>query len=411
MKKTIAVLVCVVMATTMLFAACAPAATQTPSASAPAASSEAPAASSDAAASGDVQKLTIGYYKDAADDYYKAGYEVFQALAAQDPETAGWTIIDKVGEGTAAEQIAAVEDFITTGVDAIVVVQNSPEASAECIEKANAANIPYFAATHKPKIKDGQELAAMVAYNFVESGVMAGKSAMEHGVNKLILIEGKLGQGGAAEQTDGFIKAYVDAGKDVGTLWDATNKKANLEGKGGADLDIVFKGSGGWFADPAKKAVTDAITSLGKDGWNGAYIQNDEMMDGGIQAIEEAGLNPSDYWLGASNGKEKSWKWVEDGKETMDVNQTPSLEADYMYQIIKDHFGAKELKNTYVFATLIPFEKGQTNKLIPYDKDLYLQGRAAGDWDYDVKNAEVMGAEWYSEGVSAAAAATATPAA
>ncbi|MEG0257699.1 MAG: sugar ABC transporter substrate-binding protein [Christensenella sp.] len=403
MKKIIAVVVCVLMLATV-FAGCAPApAASSAPAEAPAESAKAPAADASKPAEAG-KEITIGYYKDAADDYYKAGYEVFQALIAADPETAGWKIIDKVGEGTAAEQISAVEDFITTGVDAIVIVQNSPEASSECIAKANAAGIPYFAATHKPKIKDGQEIASMVAYNFVEAGEMAGKSAMAHNVNKLILIEGKLGQGGAAEQTDGFIKAYADAGKDVGTLWDKEAKKANLDGKGGKDLEIVFKGSGGWFADPAKKAVTDAITSLGKDGFNGAYIQNDEMMDGGIQAIEEAGLNPADYWLGSSNGKEKSWKWADEGKVTMDVNQTPTLEADYMYQIVKDYFGAKELKNTKVFATLKPFEKGQTTGLIPYDKDLYMKGRAAGDWDYDVKNAEVMGAEWYSEGVSAAAA-------
>ena len=46
---------------------------------------------------------TIGYYMDASDDYYKAGFQVFKALATK----AGWQVQDVVGQGTAPEQIAA----------------------------------------------------------------------------------------------------------------------------------------------------------------------------------------------------------------------------------------------------------------------------------------------------------------
>src|SRR5271166_6697918 len=65
----------------------------------------------------------IGYYMDASDDFYKAGFEVFKTLAGRE----GWTVLDIVGQGTAPEQIAAAENFITQGVDALLVVQNSPD--------------------------------------------------------------------------------------------------------------------------------------------------------------------------------------------------------------------------------------------------------------------------------------------
>src|ERR1700740_1493367 len=61
----------------------------------------------------------IGYYMDASDDYYKAGFQVFKALATN----AGWQVLDVVGQGTAPEQVSAVENFITQKVDALVVVQ------------------------------------------------------------------------------------------------------------------------------------------------------------------------------------------------------------------------------------------------------------------------------------------------
>ncbi len=41
---------------------------------------------------------TIGYYMDASDDFYKAGFEVFKTLA----EREGWTVLDVVGQGDCA---------------------------------------------------------------------------------------------------------------------------------------------------------------------------------------------------------------------------------------------------------------------------------------------------------------------
>ncbi len=331
---------------------------------------------------------TIGYYKDAADDYYKAGYEVFEALVAENAETADWEIIDKVGQGTSSEQLAAVEDFITAGVDAIIVVQNSPEITAECIQKANDAGIPYFALTHAPSVPEGGELAGYSGYDFQESGVMAGEDALSWnngaGVTKLVMVEGKLGQGTAAAQSLGFLQAYEEAGKDIGGSYEdvAINKTS-----GGSDLEIVQWASGDWQADPAKSVVADAITAFGADGFDGLYVQNDEMMDGAIQALEEAGLDPGNYWLGSSNGKEKSWTWVAEGKETMDVNQTPTLEADLCYQQVVSYFKGETYRQ-YICPSLLPFNNGNVNDLtlIPYDAENYMEMRSNGEINYDIND-------------------------
>ncbi|MCR5005494.1 MAG: sugar ABC transporter substrate-binding protein [Clostridiales bacterium] len=317
---------------------------------------------------GDVSGKTIGYYMDAADDYYKCAYEVFMDQVAANEETQDWDVRDIVGQGTSQEQLSAVEDFITAGVDAIIVVQNSPEITAECITKANEAGIPYFAMTHAPSVPAGGELAGFSGYDFVYCGKFAGEDALAHGVTKLINIEGKLGQGTASAQSLGFLKAYEEAGKDIGGT---AEEVASNKTEGGPDLQIVQWDSGGWWSEPAKAAMANAITALGADGWDGAYVHNDEMMDGVIQAIEEAGLDSSNYWLGSSNGKEKSWKWVEEGKETMDVNQTPSLEGDVMYQIVVNYFKTGESK--YVIPYVTPYNNENVTELtlIPYDHEAY----------------------------------------
>jgi ABC-type sugar transport system substrate-binding protein len=326
---------------------------------------------------GFAQQKVIGYYMDASDDYYKAGFQVFKALA----DKAGWKVLDVVGQGTAPEQLAAVENFITQGVDALVVVQNSPQTTSECLKLADAAGIPEFHLTHNPPNEAG--LGGFAGFDWVYDGELAGASAVKYKVKKLVMIEGKLGQGTAAGQTQGFLQGYKKAGKDIGALLD----NVGVKGAGGKDLKVVFWGSGGWFADPAKKVMQDAITSLGPKGFDGAYVQNDEMMTGALQAMQEAGLDTSKYWLGSSNGKEKSWDWVAKGQTTMDVNQCPTLEADICFQQITANFAGKPYKKA-VYVAFQPFEKStlNKNKMVPWILEDYMKKRAAKAFKFDIND-------------------------
>ena len=323
------------------------------------------------------KQKVIGYYMDASDDFYKAGFQVFKTLATRE----GWKVLDIVGQGTAPEQLAAVENFITQKVDALVVVQNSPQTTSECLKLAKAAGIPEFHLTHNPPNEPG--LTGFAGFDWVYLGELAGESAMKNNAKRIVMIEGKLGQGTAAGQTQGFLQAYQKAGKDVGNLL----QNVGVKGAGGKDLQVVFWGSGGWFAEPAKKVMQDAITSLGPNGFDGAYVQNDEMMTGALQAMQEAGLDTSKYWLGSSNGKEKSWDWVAKGQVTMDVNECPTLEADVAYQQIKAHFEGKPFKKA-IFVNFIPYDKAtlDTSKLVPWILDDYMKKRDANAFKYDMND-------------------------
>src|SRR5258708_5046313 len=152
----------------------------------------------------------IGYYMDASDDYYKAGFQVFKALATK----SGWQVLDVVGQGTAPEQVSAVENFITQKVDALVVVQNSPETTSECLKKTSAAGIPEFHLKHSPP--DEPAPAGFAGFDWVYDWELAAQSAMKHNVKRVVMIEGKLGQGTAAGQTQGFLQGYKKPGTDVG---------------------------------------------------------------------------------------------------------------------------------------------------------------------------------------------------
>lgn len=371
MKKTIAVLVCLLMCVA-LFAGFAPV---------------------KAADEGAVETKEIGFYADAADSYYQVINNVLQACAEADPDV-DWKIDYKVGQSSADEQLQAVENFIIAGYDAIIVIQNNPNTSSECIEKCVDAGIPYFGATHSfASAPNATDAAGLVCHNFVQAGIYAGEDAVSRGISKVIMIEGVLGQGSASDQTLGFLQAYEAAGKSLGgvSAEDIATKKTEVELDGTQEIEIVQWAAGGWMSDPAQKAMTDAITALGVDGWDGAYVQNNPMVEGAILAIEDAGLNPADYWIGSSNGREISWNWAKEGKITVDVNQAASLEGDALYQQIKAYFAGEEYRQ-YIHPYLLPYNKDNIEEvestLIPFeDVEAYMAGRADGTFVSDINDA------------------------
>ena len=337
----------------------------------------------------EVITLDIGFYADAADSYYQVLVDTFIACAEEDPET-DWNVNFKVGQSTAAEQLQTVEDFIISGYDAMVIIQNNPDTTSECITKAVDAGIPYFGITHYfGNVPNAKDAAAAECFNFVTAGKYSGADVAARGARKIIMIEGVLGQGSASAQTEGFLQAYEEAGISIGTTSNdlAANKtEAKLDGT--QEAEVVGWASGGWFSDPAQKAMTDYITSLGPDGFDCVYAQNNPMMEGVIMAMEDAGLNPSDYILTSCNGREISWDWVRNNIIKSDVNQAASLEGETVYQQVKSYFKGEEFRK-YVHPYLTPYNVDNINEvaLVPFsDVAAYMAGRAAGDFVTDIND-------------------------
>ena len=374
MKKVLIFVLMVVLVAGLSLAACnkAPAATPEPGPAVVDDTTTAPPAAA--------ESYTVGLYADAADSYYQLLNDALVGVAATFDDVA-FKVDFKVGQSTADEQLRAVEDFITAGYDAICVIQNNPNTTSECIEKAVAAGIPYFGMTHDfSSVPNATDAAGAICFDFFHAGYLAGEDACARNVAKVVMIEGVLGQGSAGVFSWGFLQAYEDAGKSLGgyTAEELAKVKSEAKLDGTQDVEIVFWASGNWFAEAAQKAMQDAITSLGKDGWDGSYVQNNPMMEGVIAAIEDAGLVPSDYWLGSCNGREISWQWVQDGKVTMDVNQPGALEGMMLAQQLRSYFLGEPYRK-YLHPYLTPYNIDNIQELLPglvpaTDIDAFLTG-------------------------------------
>jgi len=353
-----------------------------------------------AATEAEVITLDIGYYADAADSYYQVEVDTFIACAELDPEC-DWNVNFKVGQSTAAEQLQAVEDFIMAGYDAIVVIQNNPDTTSECIAKCVDAGIPYFGASHSfAGIENRADAAGSCCFNFIQAGLYGGEDAVKRDVKKIVMIEGVLGQGSASAQTLGYLQAFEEAGISLGnTAKEVAEQKMEVKLDGTQEVEVVAWASGGWFSDPAQKAMTDFITSLGPDGFDAVYAQNNPMMEGVLMAMEDAGLNPSDYNLYSCNGREISWQWVKDGIIKQDVNQPASLEGETIYQQVKAFFKGEEYRK-YVHPYLTPYSVDDIDEiydsLVPFsDVDAYMEKRAAGAFVTDINDPKWTDQEGY----------------
>jgi len=407
MKKFLMIAIVAVLTVALLACSSTPAATSAPASSAaapassvaaaPASSAAAPASSaaapaSSAAASAPVTTLHIGMYADGADSYYQVIHDTLQACANDDP-TCKWTVDYKVGQNTAAEQLQAVEDFITAKYDAIVCIQNSVDTTSQCITKAKAAGIPYFGAAQPfATAANATDAAGSCAFDFIQEGKDAGAVAAAHGAKKTIIIEGELGQGAAGDQTLGYLLAYQEAGKNLGgvTAEQIAAQKSQVKQNGQQDITVVQWASGGWAADPAQQAMANAITSLGPTGFDSVYVENDVMMEGALAAMKSAGLDPSKYFMCAGNGREESWAWVKAGTIQCDVNQSAALEGDTIYQQIKGYF-TKQTYRKYVHPYLIEYDTSNLasvqSSLVPFtDYKQYMTERDANTIVHDIND-------------------------
>ncbi|MDR1953495.1 MAG: substrate-binding domain-containing protein [Clostridiales Family XIII bacterium] len=350
----------------------------------------------------DVNRKVIGFYADEEDPYYRQINDVIARASAEDPDT-NWEIDFRVGKGTAEGQLKAVEDFITKGHDAVVAIQNNPDTTGECIAKCKAAGIPYFGAVYDfyavPNAKDS---AGSTAYDFVYGGYLAGLDALNRGVQRVVNIEGASRQGTDTARTLGFLKAYEDAGMSLGgyTAEQIAAEKPPVSRLDGTQaVEIVFWASGSRIDDSAGQAMKDAISLLGKNGFDAVFIHNDSMAEDVIKVMAAAGLASDRYWIGAIDGWEMSWNWAEDGKITMDVNQPATLEGILLYQQLKAYFNG-EAYRAHLRPYFTPYTKDDIRKqwptLVPTtDINAFMQGYKDGAFATDINDPKFTDIEAY----------------
>ena len=175
-----------------------------------------------------------------------------------------------------AKQLDQINNFIASGVDAIIVNAVDTSATEAMTQAAASAGVPLVYVNREPinvdTLPDNQ---AFVASNEIESGTLAAFEAC-----KLLRAAGKAG--GA--------KGYMLMGQLSNQA--AVQRSKDVEDVIGMDMcnfiTLIDKQTAEWSRDKAQDLMTNWLSS-GED-FDVVFANNDEMAIGALQAIKAAGI-------------------------------------------------------------------------------------------------------------------------
>lgn len=212
-------------------------------------------------------------------------------------ETLGYNTIAMDSGSNTETELNNVEDLISKGVDAVIMVPMDSDASSNAVKLLNDAGIPVI--TVDRSTNEGEVVTSLATNNY-SGGQKAGEFAVEKlgGKGKVAILRGTLGTDLETERYSGF----TDAVKDT-------------------DIEIVAEQSADFDRTTAFSTIENILQA--NPDINLVYAENDEMCLGVAKALEAA--NRTDVMLVGFDGAQETLEAIKDGKVTGTVFQQFAL--------------------------------------------------------------------------------------
>ena len=208
------------------------------------------------------RKFTIGFAAMNVEmTWMKFAYHAMRKKAAE----LNVELITYDASNNVAKQAINIEDLIRRGVDAIITDPVNVKGLTQVLELASKKGIPVVAFDRSAI---GAPYLFFVGSDDVEAGRLACQFLADRlkGVGEIIVLEGTIGSSPAIKRSKGF--------------YDEIKKYPTMK--------VVFKKSGGFFRDEGYRVMEEALATVGS--FNAVYSQNDDMVLGAIEAMENAGI-------------------------------------------------------------------------------------------------------------------------
>ncbi|MEY4090892.1 MAG: hypothetical protein RLZZ496_74 [Pseudomonadota bacterium] len=239
-----------------------------------------------------------------------------------------------------ANQLSQVQNFIASGVDAIIVNAVDTSATQAMTDAAAKAKIPLVYVNRQPinvdTLPDNQ---AFVASNEVDSGTLETKE-----ICRILKEKGK-GKGANAVVLVGELsnQAAVQRTKDVHDV--IATPECNF-------IKVVEEQTGGWKRDAGQDIVTNWISKGVK--FDTIIANNDDMALGAINALKKAGISTKDIPVGGVDATQEALKAMQDGDLAVTVFQDAAGQGSGSIDTaLKIAGGAKVDKKVYIPFQLV----------------------------------------------------------
>tara|TARA_R110002049_G_scaffold11341_6_gene53637 strand:- start:3551 stop:4615 length:1065 start_codon:yes stop_codon:yes gene_type:complete len=224
--------------------------------------------------------------------YYQALLQSIKTTTEQN----GMVFLSADGQNDINKQIAAVEDLITKGVDALLLNPKDPDALVGVTKMAKAAGIPVFIIDSS--INPSADFVTTIQSNNFANGALAGEWLVKNFGNKqmnIALLSGNAGN-------------PVGRTRKQGLLQGITEEQLRTQGK--IDLNIKTQAYTEWSYAGGLKAMEDILVA--HPDINVVITESDVCVLGAIKAIKQAGKTDDILIVAGADGQKEAIKYIMD---------------------------------------------------------------------------------------------------
>ena len=274
--------------------------------------------------------LTIGFSVARFDDNFLT---VMRNDAVRHAEEMGYTIQVDDAKDDVTTQLSQVQNYIASGVDAIIVTAIDTDTTQAMTKAAESAGVPLVYVNRQPiDLDDLGASTTFVGSNEKWSGTLAAfeMCVLAGGTGKAVMLMGQLSNEAARSRSEDFREVI---------------RLSMCNG-----IELIEEQTANWSRLEANDLMTNWI-SAGLD-FNIVFGNNDEMAIGAIQALKSAGISMDDVIVGGVDATEDALMSMQAGDLDVTVFQNAAAQGAGAVDAAADLVDGKSLPNFVV----IPFE-------------------------------------------------------
>lgn len=228
-------------------------------------------------------------------------------------DAAGLSVQIEDAQDDVAKQLDQINNFIASGVDAIIVNPVDTSATQAMSDAAVAANIPLVYVNRQPinldTLPDNQ---AFVASNEVDSGTLETIQLCDNWAAEgktevnVYVMQGQLSNQAAVQRTQD-IYDVIEAGKCK------------------VKVNVIDQQTANWSRDEAQNLMTNWLST--GTAFDGVIANNDEMAIGAIQAMKAAGIDMATVQVGGVDATQDALAAMQAGDLDVTVFQNAAAQG------------------------------------------------------------------------------------
>lgn len=264
-------------------------------------------------------------------------YVALETIVKETVQHYGMTYYTADGQEDVAKQVAAIEDLLSKGIDALIINPLDPKAVVPVVNRAHQQGVKIFVVDSM--IDPAANYVSSVVADNMMNGELLGLWLADQAIAepKIAIISGNQGNPVGREKRLGFVRGLAD-----GQLH--KNAKTNFK--------IVAHGWGKWNNNGGVKAMEDILVA--HPYVNVLFAENDAMAMGAAKTIKEMGKEKEITVIGV-DGQKEAYEMMKEGRLAATAQNSPKILGQLVVQALVRYLNGDDSieKTIYTPSVLI----------------------------------------------------------